>query len=435
MTARWPIAAVAGGVAALAAFALLYRFDPPLYIAVLDGWGVTPFRFPFLDTHAVLSALECTARGFDTYVLNPCDVLTRAFVYSPIILDAAALPVSVAWNNWVGIVLALAFLVAVASLPAPRGAREWAVMALAGFSTMTLFAVERGNIDVLIFVLLVIAVHLLRGRGAARGAGYAVIVFAALLKYYPIVAMIAALRERPRRFAVVVAVSAAVGALFLVHYWRPLHEAMMRVPSGSYFTDLFGVGNLPNGLFVLLSPLATRWSATTPVLVFLPSVLVVLLIYYAARNAVALAHDVAAGVMLLPQREALLLVIGAALIVGCFFAGQNIGYRGIFFLLLLPGLLALARDKEHGEFRGAAWMIVFLMWGELFRDALQRVAFHDSAATAAWQGAKVAFWMFREIVWWRVIGTLLGVLLYFAIGTETVTAARLELRALRRARQ
>ncbi len=409
----WPIAAFAGGAVALAAFALLDRVDPALYTAILDGWGVTPFRFPFLDTHAVLSALQCTARGFDTYQANPCDVLTRAFVYSPMILDAAAVRVALAWTDGIGIALAIAFFIAVASLPAPRGGREWAVMTAACFSTMSVFAIERGNIDVLIFVLMASAVHLVRGRPAARGAGYAVIVFAALLKYYPIVAMIAALRERPRRFLAIAALSAAVGALFLAHYWHGLHEAMTRVPGGSYFTDFFGAANLAFGLATLLSPLAEKWPASTPFLAVLPWLILALLIASCVRQALAiLAGD--DPLKKLSEPRALFLVVGAIVIASCFLAGQSIDYRGIFFLMLLPGLLTLARLPEGGQrFGVTVALIVFLMWGELPREALHRVAVANPMAAAALQIVRAVFWLVRELVWWRVIGVLVGVVACF----------------------
>ena len=45
--------------------------------------------------------------------------------------------------------------------------------------------------------------------------------------------------------------------------------------------------------------------------------------------------------MLSPAEDSFL-IAGAVLITGCFFAGQNIGYRGIFLLPLFPGLFALS---------------------------------------------------------------------------------------------
>jgi hypothetical protein len=58
------------------------------------------------------------------------------------------------------------------------------------------------------------------------------------------------------------------------------------------------------------------------------------------------------------------MVIGSAVIAGCFFAGQSIGYSGIFLLLVIPGLLALSRSGVR-ELRalclGSAIVIVLLM--------------------------------------------------------------------------
>src|SRR5260370_370680 len=54
-----------------------------LYFGALRLLGVEPFSFPFLDTHAVLSAAECGRQGIEVYLSNPCDVLGRPHAYSP----------------------------------------------------------------------------------------------------------------------------------------------------------------------------------------------------------------------------------------------------------------------------------------------------------------------------------------------------------------
>jgi len=89
-------------------------------------------------------------------------------------------------------------------------------------------------------------------------------------------------------------------------------------------------------------------------------------------------------------------VIGSAVIAGCFFAGQSIGYRGIFLLLVMPGLLALSRSAMR-ELRalclGSAIVIVLLMWGECLRQAL---------------GGGFGFWLLRELGWWWSISVMLA---------------------------
>jgi hypothetical protein len=432
----WRVSVLAGGGALLTAFALLYLEFPRIYFAALTAWGLAPFRFPFLDTHAVLSALECTRRGFDTYLLDPCDVLTRAFTYSPLLLEAVFLPVSTAWNNLAGLALAVGFILGVASLPAPsRTAAHRAIVALAIVSTMSLFALERGNIDIAIFLLVILAGHLLRGQPAARAAAYLLILLAALLKYYPLAALLAAWRERPRRLFAIALLTAAALAVFILHYRTGLREAMTRVPDGSYFTDFFGAVNLPFGLARLLSPLNDDFPSARRLFALLPWAVLVLLFASCvarARHSFAAAEH---GLRALPEAEHIFLGIGAVLIVGCFFAGQSLGYRGIFFLMVLPGLMAMSRAAGGRPFFVTALMILFLMWGEMFRQALQHLAAAAPGAAPAIGAARVAFWMARELVWWRVIATLLGLVLCLAAQSESGAALRQWLLSPRRAPQ
>jgi hypothetical protein len=71
-------------VVGLALFVLLATLwltgDRQTYMAFFRLLGLDPFAFPFLDTHAVLAAIECHRLGIDIYAANPCDVLGRFHV-------------------------------------------------------------------------------------------------------------------------------------------------------------------------------------------------------------------------------------------------------------------------------------------------------------------------------------------------------------------
>ena len=95
------------------------------------------------------------------------------------------------------------------------------------------------------------------------------------------------------------------------------------------------------------------------------------------------------------------MVIGSAVIAGCFFAGQSIGYRGIFLLLVMPGLLALSRTAVRGLRAlclGSAIVIVLLMWGECLRQALE---------------GGFGFWLLRELGWWWSVSIMLALVADF----------------------
>jgi hypothetical protein len=111
--------------------------------------------------------------------------------------------------------------------------------------------------------------------------------------------------------------------------------------------------------------------------------------------------ELRAAIAELPDAERVFMVIGSAVIAGCFFAGQSIGYRGIFLLLVMPGLLALSRAgsrERRALCLGSAIVIVLLMWGECLRQALD---------------GGFGFWLLRELGWWWSVSLMLALVAAF----------------------
>src|SRR5450759_2243500 len=133
----------------LCVFALLYAFRTDWYSRIISIFFANPFRYPFLDTQFFLAAVDCWDRGIDVYAQKPCDVLNRPFNYSPLWLRATFLPTGEAWTNRIGVTLDGVFLLSLALLPQPRRIRDLGLVLLATFSSRTVFALERGNIDLL----------------------------------------------------------------------------------------------------------------------------------------------------------------------------------------------------------------------------------------------------------------------------------------------
>ena len=238
-------AAAAAAVVLLAGilYCLGYREQ---YHALAEAWGAAPFRTPFLDMHAVTAAVECHRLGFDVYVQDPCDVFGRVHGYSPVWLWLAVLPITTAWDNALGLGLVLLFLVALAFLPAGRDWRQTMLITLGAVSSATMFALERANVDLLMFVMAMLAVRL-------RTTGYAVSLLAGMLKFYPIVLLVLAVRERLVTCLVVWAVAAGVIALWFALDGAEILRGMANIPLTHPFDDnVFGAHNLPFGLAELL---------------------------------------------------------------------------------------------------------------------------------------------------------------------------------------
>jgi hypothetical protein len=406
-------------VAVFALFAGLYQWARPVYDIALNWYGIHPFEFPFLDLDAITGAVECFRQGLDVYTAHPCDVLGRPHVYSPLWLSASVLPITRAWTTPVGLGLDLAFLLSLAAVPVPVERRNQWLMLAAVLSTMSVYAVERANNDVVIFLLVLVAGVALAqppaggGTTAWRRCAYPLILLAGMLKFYPIVGLIVSLRERRLAFINVNLVMFFAVLIFIGIERNELARVLAMTPIGPYYTDFFGAKNLPYGVAQLI--FTPSWE---PMIRFLPSVLLVVLCSYALWRAAALARRPALQIALpgLEEREKMLLILGGAMLAGCFFAGQSIGYRGIFFLLVLPGLFALARrtlgDEASISCRAAVPLILFVMWSDVLRHAIFAA---EPLELPGWGIIAAVFWLAREIIWWHIIAVLGGILLCFVL--------------------
>jgi len=289
---------------------------------------------------------------------------------------------------------------------------------------MIVYALERGNVDVILFIMLVVAGVLSTGPLASRILSYALILLAGLLKFYPLTVFLTALRERPRTFFAIAAAAAIVVVGFFYRFRTEIAATLNNAPYGGHASELFGAVNLPVGspryallLFPGLEQFA--WFTTLPV-----AIMAVLLIVTAVQVIRLVRNDsLATAFAKMPQQDAMFLVIGAALIAGCFFAGQSINYRGVHLIFVVAGLVALRRAADARATRAtltrALMIVVFLMWEGLFRHALPQEAAGGGPARLAPFGL---FWLIREVLWWRLAALLLGILAIFSLRSELFAA-------------
>jgi hypothetical protein len=403
--------------------AALYRWAPAGYHSLLIDLGVRPFRHPFLDGEFLPRTAACWQQGVDVYVSNPCDALGRVFNYSPLWLRIPFLANLEPWTDELGLLTGIGFLLSLLLLPSPKGPWEAVARTLATISAMTIYAIERANIDLLLFGLALLAALLLAHRNAARPLAYLSILLGGFLKFYPFILLLLSVSERPRRFLIINGLSAVALMLFWWTYGRELLTLAPNIPDGFYFADLFGAKNLPQGLTWLIFPSgagAPESATQQAVAAALFAVLLVDASWRVAKLSREKGFD--ASIEALTPLDAALLWVGSTLIFACFMAGQNVDYRGIHLLLVLPGILALARTSDTARlqrlWRWTAVTILFLMWNEDVRIQTDRLL----KAIEAPQQVKVvtlgALWLVRELLWWRLIARLATVLIWFVRTSE-----------------
>jgi len=427
---RFAPAIVALGV--FLAFSAIYLTGhQDAYMAALRFYGIDPFRFPFLDIGGSLAAWDCSRLGIDVIQSDPCDVLKRGYTYSPLWMDGAFIPLGSGARGVVGWILGLLFLLSLTLLPPARRPCELALVILATISTMVVFAVERANPDTIIFMLALLVGFLARRPHPARLLAYVIALFAAMVKYYPITLLILMFRERVSAFLGIGVALAIPVAAFLAVYLPEIERGFPFIPSGSYNTDLFGAKNLPSQIASFFLG-RVDGSPATPPFDLVAGGLYVLIVLAGALvcRRLLIRTPLRAALLAIRDPEGMFLIGGCVLIVGCFFAGQNVAYRGIFLLFVLPGLLAIGRGTADAGLRrimvATAIVLVSVMWGEFFRRGLLNflgIAAFSPLSRNLLYLAYWLVWLVRELAWWGMISVMVAILLSFLADARTVRAA------------
>ena len=391
------------GLLGLGAMAALLTAAPPAYRAIVDALSFGALPMPFIDSVYVLAQAECWQRGVDVYAVNPCDPLGRLHDYSPLWLRIPGLVTTDPMIVATGVGQAMAFLVSLSALPRMRRG-TLLVMVAALASPATMFALERGNPDLSMFVLAVLAVVLARRRPFAAGV---VILLAALLKFYPLVLLVLLLRVRIRRAVTIVAGVTTAFGLFVVLNWSEILRMLPNVPRPSSFVDAFGAVRLVAGLGALVGTPAGVAAVVTPVLLLVAGGLAVRL---------AISMPFALAFRALSEREQMFLVAGSAFMAGCFLVGSSTAYREIHLLLALPGLMTMIRKEGTDGLRPALLAVrvgLMLLW----MMPLERVFYGtfgylspDSVSLPS-----LAFWLFWALAWWGLMIVLGAAVLRYAL--------------------
>lgn len=382
---------------------LLASGDTNTYQNILAAFGLFDESRLFLDTHAILSAVECHRAGMDVIRANPCDLLERPHVYGSAWLLLGVFPLDRTWTIPIGACLDLTFLAALCALPQAFRKREAVVLAFAYLSPAVLFALIRANNDILVWLFALASAFLVVRGGMARAMSYAIVCVGALLKFYPLALLVLAARECLARF---LTIGVSMGAVLIYLVWNEMRTPLQVFRSAASFTDAFSAWNLP---FVLLG--AYRGAAWQKPAMW--AVIIALMIYVlilAVR--MALKFDLLTRVRNLPAFQAMLALAGATMLVACFFVGPSVDYRGIHLLLVMPAILSLWRESKdrHGArlFACIACVIVWCMWNKAAQThVLQATMVGDVLGTEQVLAIAVVT-VLRELAWWWLISVLMA---------------------------
>jgi hypothetical protein len=320
----------------VAATAVVLFFVVMLSFRAISGsapWahvGVSPGGLSFADLRSVTSAWDCERHGTAVFPQNPCDPFGRPANYPRVWISLWHLGLGEGDTVPLGVAIGVLFYIAALAVAGPLTIGGGLVYAAALLAPATLLGVERGNVDLLMFVLVVIGVLLLR-----RSPWLAAIPITAagVLKLFPATAVVMFARERRRWVAGAASVVVLLAyVLATLHDIRTLRSVIPRVVPNSY-----GAGVIP----LALHEAHVSWAQSAASVRYLRLGLIALglliaLALVAARRRPGSTSDV--------QLDAFW--AGAAVYAGSWVFGNNFDYRLVFLVLCVPQLWVWTRERS-----------------------------------------------------------------------------------------
>lgn len=332
----------------------------------VDLWpwlGVPTGPSTFFDTRNIMAALECRRLGFDPLVENPCDPWERPVVYPRTWLLLRFLGLDQSDTTMVALVAIALFIGAYLWVLGRLTMGGGTLAAVAVCSPAVMLAVERANMDLVVFTMLVGAIVAWGRTSHVRTAVSPMLVLlAALAKVYPVFGLAGFLASRQRRPMLAAAGCGIVFLIWAVVTRDDLIELAARAPQGEYYA--YGARILVSRAFRLVVPGGWEGGQTaTQVIAALPIVLLGLATWiWVRRRIVVIDPSLGAGT--------LGFYLGSLVYLGTFLIGNNFDYRLVFVLLTLPQLFSWTTSEDPRNRLSAAALlsVIALLWvGSLSR--------------------------------------------------------------------
>lgn len=404
---------------------IIYVVHEPVYHQILYLWGGSAKGIPFSDLNAVLLQLSCYASGVNPYYGDAARPECLNFNYSPLLLRFSFLVPGPEHHYVIGIFNVFSFSLLIQFLPLQKQRRDYVCMGVAFMSAPVIWLIETSNVDLLVFEIALIASYLFCRGGWSRIAAYFLVVISGVIKLYPIALIGHIVRERVAISGLLVSLCALGVLLMLVLFHAELATMFQNLPRGSYFKYCWGALLLPLGIYYLATGVDLLEAGQSGPMAFVPFAAVLLLMLWAFIRAFAYSRDKRLGDAFsgLGEVQKALLFSGCLVIVGCFFAWENLPYRQAFFLLLLPGLLAM-KDGLTGRpvplINRTVVIILALMWWDGVSVVLWELFDLIGVPAQVSLYVQIGLWLVRQVLWWFIVAVLGTMLILFVRSSRSL---------------
>lgn len=296
----------------------------------------------FADWSVILSANICQSK-FDVFTTNPCDAFNRTHVYGSILLN---IPFIKDFSKFYLIIfpsiLNFLFIYVIVSFFKFKNYLEYLTLLPFIFSIPVLLVIERANIDILIFLILVLTAF-----NKKIVYNYLSIIFVSLLKFYPICLAIIFLFEKNYKkillysFIFVLIISALL--FFEFSNIKKIFTVGSDFSASHHLSfSLKGFIDHNNELLIAFNNKDYNWIKY----LYIMLILVIPLTITVTLNLKRIFNNNDINLLFFTNSyENRLFILSITVVLSCYFAFDNYLYREIFFIGFLPWLI---KEKNSG---------------------------------------------------------------------------------------
>lgn len=323
------------------------------------------YQFPimvpsFADLRVITSAYDSANLDYDPMVYNICDPWERPFNYPRIWMVFSIFGITQKHTKVIGITLAFVFYMCLAWLVIPKiNWRTSIIYIIAVWSPAVVLGVERGNTDLIIFIILALALLGLRkSRQLTKIVSCLLILLSSILKLFPIFAFTALLKEKRKSFLIFLGICVFVFLGYLVLTYDDLVIINKNTPKptdltyGSMIIFDYWVSSIANPPSKDVQSLKILARAASLILSFAIIVLAVSSYNKLKGDEIYSICNYINGFR-----------IGSSIYIGTFLLGYNFHYRLIFLFFCIPQLIEWSKLKGNISLsRVTILLIVISMW-------------------------------------------------------------------------
>jgi len=316
-------------------FLLIYKqIVYPTIIPMLQNGTINIFA----DWSAILNSNICQEKGFDVYIENPCDQWNRKHVYGEILLHIPFIEKFPKFYFLITpIIFNYLFIYIVIGFFNFKNKTEYLMIFLFLLSIPTVLAIERANLDIVIFIFVVFV-----AKNKQLLFNHLVMVFITISKFYPISLAIVFLFQKKLKSIVINTIVFFI-IIFLILFFQSdqlikifENQNQLSGYKGMYEFSFLGAIKFIKSLNIYFGSKNYNWIKYVYIIILL---VIPLFITFILSSKNFLKNDSISNLFFINNFENRLYILSTTIILFCYFFISNWVYREIFFLGLIPWII------------------------------------------------------------------------------------------------